>query len=106
MLVPAEEHAVGHGFDVHGRGLDRRAIIRLVFDDFFMKALVLAPAGHDKSLGETVGKTGNMEIAVNGFRRVGIIRSLLKTFADHELQELNLVAHGRDYKGPAAEAQA
>ena len=92
VLVPAENNAGGDGLNIHGGRLDDAAVVRGVFDDFFMEHLVLAPAGDRVKLAKMVRVGRDVEIALHELGVVAVLRAQFKIFADHELKKLDRVA--------------
>ena len=85
MFVPAEEDAVRDRLYVHVRASSGGSVIRGILNDFFVEALVLAPAGDDVKFWEIMGELGDVDIAVNPFGRKIVPLLLLELLADKKL---------------------
>jgi len=62
MFVPAEKNTVCHGLYIHVRAFCFMAFIRFIFENFFMKLFILAPASHSKKRIKGIRERGRVKI--------------------------------------------
>ena len=98
VRVPTKEDGVGNRLDIHMRASDRGAIIGGIFDDFFVKAPVLAPTSDHIEGVEIEGELLDVEVRLNEVRDERVLLFLAECPANQKLKEPNLAFHGAIWK--------
>ena len=106
VLVPSEQDARSHGFNVHGRGFDDRPVFRGILENFFMEHLVFAPASHSVEIIKVIGKSWDMKVAAHEAGIVTILFAGIEILANHELKKPDLLRiHSENIKQGCPEMQ-
>lgn len=88
--MPAENHLVCDGLNVHVGCANDGFVFKRIFNDFLVKPFILAPTGDYKQILKMVGEGRNVKITADAFGHIAVIGKGTEVFAKHELMQSDL----------------
>lgn len=87
--MPAEQNTVCYRLDVHVRTARFHAVVGFIFNDLFVKLVILTPAGYGEKLFNSVRKMRQVKVPQNIMTGVAVLIGDSEVAADKKLKQLN-----------------